>query len=91
MRSGLFPVPPFVRYGGKIVKAGVVAVWVVPALDELENRDLGFGLILEPASIEKLALEGPEEALAHRVIVGVAGGARPGTNPGLAAASPEGE
>ena len=45
---------------------------VVPALDVSKQRELGFGLGFEAASIDQLALEAREEALRHRVVVGVA-------------------
>jgi len=40
---------------------------VVPALDELEERQAGFGLAVERAAVEQLAFERGEKALAHGV------------------------
>ena len=45
---------------------------VVPALDELEEGQLGFGLRLKAPPAQQLAFEGGEEALAHRVVEAVA-------------------
>ena len=45
---------------------------IVPALDEVEDSETSLDLVLETRSIEELALERGEEALAHRVVVGVA-------------------
>jgi hypothetical protein len=64
---------------------------VVEALDELEHGHAGFGLRLEPSSIEKLALERGEEALRHRVVVGIAHRAHRGPHPGLTATLAEGD
>tara|TARA_R110002110_G_scaffold9321_4_gene45976 strand:- start:6707 stop:7249 length:543 start_codon:yes stop_codon:yes gene_type:complete len=50
----------------------VPARGVVPAFDELEAGNAGFGLCLELTPVEKLAFEGGEEALAHGVVVAVA-------------------
>src|SRR5215470_6527350 len=45
---------------------------IVETLDELEHSHPRFGLRFEPAAIEKLALKRGEEALCHRIVVGVA-------------------
>jgi hypothetical protein len=50
----------------------MTAAPVVEALDELEHRDPRLGLRLEPTPVEKLTFQRGEEALAHRIIVGVA-------------------
>jgi hypothetical protein len=44
------------------------------SLDELEHRDPRLGLRLEPTPVEKLAFQRGEEALAHRIVVGVSAG-----------------
>ena len=44
--------------------------WIVPALDELEDRHTGLGLGLELPPFEQLAFKRGEEALTHGVIVG---------------------
>src|ERR1700704_1638931 len=62
---------------------------VVEALDELEHRDPRLGLSLEPTPVEKLAFQRGEEALAHRIVVGVANRAHRRAHPGLAAAVAE--
>src|ERR1700674_4786801 len=62
---------------------------IVEAFDELERRDPRFGLRLEPAPVEKLALQRGEEALAHGVVVGVSDRAHRGTYAGLTAAVAE--
>jgi hypothetical protein len=46
---------------------------VVPALDEVEDRDTGVGVRPEGTAIDEFALEGGEEAFTHRVVVAVAG------------------
>src|SRR5215831_18676099 len=45
---------------------------IVETLDELEHGHPRLGLRFEPAAIEKLALKRGEEALCHRIVVGVA-------------------
>jgi len=45
---------------------------IVPAFDEVEYGEARVGLGPEAFTIEQLALEGREEALAHRVVVRVA-------------------
>ena len=59
----------------------MAAARVVPAFDEVEDGEAGVGLSWEPLSIEQLALERCEEALAERVVVGVADTAHRGPNP----------
>ena len=44
---------------------------VVPALDKAEAGHSCLGLGCEPATVEQLAFERREEALAHGVVVGV--------------------
>src|SRR6267142_168935 len=45
---------------------------VVPAFDKGEADDLRLGLRGKAATFQQLAFEGREEALAHRIVVGVA-------------------
>ncbi len=63
---------------------------VVPALDELEEREPGRGVRGEAGAGQELAFQGREEALAHRIVVAVADRAHRGSYAGLAAALAEG-
>ena len=45
---------------------------IVPSFDELKNGHTGFGLGLELAPVEQLAFKGGEEALTHRIVIGIA-------------------
>ena len=45
---------------GEIAERGVAPARIVEALDELEDGNARFGLRLEPAPVEKLALERPD-------------------------------
>jgi hypothetical protein len=45
---------------------------IVPAFDEVEDGEARVGLRAEAVAIEQLALERREEALAERVVVGIA-------------------
>ena len=58
---------------------------VVPALDPLKHRHLCFRLGLEAAATEQLSLQGREEALGHRVVVGIPHRAHRGHHSGLLA------
>ena len=62
---------------------------IVEAFDELEDGDAGLAMRSEAATIDELALEGSEETLAHRIVVGVADRACRWTNAGFPAASAE--
>ena len=62
---------------------------IVEAFDELEDGDTGLAMRSEAATIDELALEGSEETLAHRIVVGVADRACRRTNAGLLAAIAE--
>src|SRR5271156_2365470 len=64
---------------------------VVPALDEVEDRQARLDLGLEAAPVEQLAFERGEEALAHGVVKTVAHRAHRGSHPGLRATFTEGE
>ena len=50
----------------------MATVWIVPALDEIEDRPARLGWGREPAAIEQLTFEGREETLAQRIVEGVA-------------------
>jgi len=63
---------------------------VVLTRDVREQRMACFGLGLETASVNELALEAGEEALGHRVVVGVADGAHRRTHAHRIAAAAEG-
>jgi len=62
---------------------------VVPPLDEIEDGHPSLGHGPEPATIEQLALERREEALAHRVVVAVPDRSHGGSDPCLPAALAE--
>src|SRR2546422_9776097 len=64
---------------------------VVPALDEVEDRQAGVGLRGEALPIEQLALERREETFAEGVVVGVADRAHGGPDARLATPEPEGD
>src|SRR5438552_7766265 len=64
---------------------------IVPAFDEVEDGQARVGLRAEAFAIEQLTLERREEALAERVVVGVAHRAHRGPDAGLATAEPEGD
>jgi hypothetical protein len=67
----------------------VTAAKIVKALDEREHRHPRLGLRLEPVPVEKLAFERGEEALAHRIVVGVSDRAHRGAYAGFPAAVSE--
>lgn len=62
---------------------------VIPALDELEHRQPRLDLGLEAAAREQFALQGREEAFAHRVVEAIADRAHRRAHPGFAAACAE--
>src|SRR5256712_2199624 len=64
---------------------------IVPAFDEVEDGAARVGLRAEGFTIEQLALERREEALAHGVVVGIAHTAHRRPDAGLATATAEGE
>ena len=82
---------PFVFDGGGITEGRVAAGRIVEAFDELEDGDAGLAMRSEAATIDELALEGREETLAHRIVVGVADRACRWTDAGLLAAIAEGD
>ena len=58
---------------------------------EVEDGAARLGRCREPLPIEQLALKRREEALAERVVVGIAHRAHRGPDAGLATAEPEGD
>src|ERR1700687_187409 len=54
--------------------------WIVEALDEFEDGHARFGLVLEATPIKQLAFERGEEALRHRVVVGISDRPHRGAN-----------
>ena len=46
---------------------------IVPALDEVEDRQARLAVGGEALPVEELALERREEALAQRIVIGVTG------------------
>src|SRR5215467_12240302 len=69
----------------------MTSAWIVEALDEIEDREAAFGLRAEATTIQKLALQGGEEALAHGVVECVADGAHGGSDAGALAPKAEGD
>ena len=64
---------------------------VVPAFDEIEDREPGLHLRPEPMPVQELALERREEAFAERVVVGIPDTAHRRPDPGLGTALAEGD
>src|ERR1700736_1257321 len=62
----------FVGDGRAVAEGGMQPRRVVPAFDEAEASGLRLGLRRKAAAFQQLAFESREEALAHRVVVGVA-------------------
>ena len=83
-------VPLFITDRRQVVQAGMPAVRVVPALDEVEDGHAGLSLGRETA-IQQLALEGGEKALTEGVVIGVAHAPHGRADTGLAAAKPKGD
>ena len=75
--------------GWETAEGGVASRRVVEAFHVAEGGHLRLGLGAEAAAGQKLALQRGEEALAHRVVGGVADRARRWLEPGLAAPRPE--
>src|SRR5712691_10059159 len=69
----------------------VTANRVVPAFDELEDRHAGLGLRFETPARKQLTLQRREEALAHRVVVGIAHRSHRGPHLRFLAAKAEGD
>ncbi len=64
---------------------------IVPSLDEFEYGPACFGMRAEAGSVDELALQGGEEALAHGVVIAVADRAHGGPHAGPATAGSEGD
>ena len=64
-------------------------VRVVPALDEVEDRDARLIVVTETSSIEQLAFQRGEEALAHRVVIAITARAHRRSDSGMATPYPE--
>src|SRR5439155_6250467 len=77
--------------GREIADGGMTPARMIETLDEREYGDARFSLRLEPAPVEQLAFERGEEALRHRVVVGVADRSHRGPHAGLAATRAEGD
>ena len=69
-----------------LAEGGVASVGIVPGLNEVEHGHPGLGLIAEALTLDEFGLECGEEALAHRVVIGVADGPQRGPDAGLFAA-----
>jgi hypothetical protein len=87
--DGAFVVASLVLDGREITDRGMTAAAIVKSFDELERGHPRLGLRLEPTPVEKLALERGEEALAHRIVVGVSDRAHRGTHARFPAAVAE--
>ncbi len=46
-------------------------MWIVPAFDELEDRQLRLSMGAKSVAIDEFAFEGCKETLAHRIVVAV--------------------
>jgi hypothetical protein len=57
---------------GPLTEGGVPAMRVVPAFDVAEDGQAGFGVRGQAMSREAFDFERGEEALGHRVIIGIA-------------------
>ena len=69
----------------------MAAPGVVPTLNPGEDSHAGLRLGLEAVALDELGLQAGEEALGHRVVVGIAHGAHRGANAHLPAALAEGK
>ena len=74
-----------------VVQSRVPPVRVAPPLEEVEDRDPRLSRGREAPAVEELAFEGREEALRHRVVVGVAHRPHRGADPGGLTAEAESE
>ena len=86
---GRLPLVVFERDRRLVAQRRVTPAPVVEALDELEDRHARLGVAAKAAPIQQLALQGREEALAQRVVVGIAHRAGRGSHASLLAARPE--
>src|SRR5208283_5333545 len=62
---------PLVVDWRSVTDRGVPPMRVVPTLDPLEHRHLGFGLAVKATPVQQLPLQGGEEALGHRIVVSI--------------------
>src|SRR5689334_1311597 len=69
----------------------MTAARVIPAFDEIEHRHARLDLGLEAATLEQLAFERGEKALAHRMVEIAAHRTHRGPHPGPLATLAEGE
>ena len=69
----------------------MTAMGVIPSLDEVEDGRARLDVGAEAVAVEELALEGVEEALAHRIVIAVADRSHGGPHAGLAATGSEGD
>src|SRR5205085_3265905 len=76
-KLGLTPAP-FELERGEHAQRRVTPVWVVPALDVVEDTDSGRAPAKEGGAVEQLALQAGEEGLAEGVVVGIAPAAHGG-------------
>src|SRR6516165_3084491 len=74
-----------------VVQSRVPPVRVVPPLEEVEDRDPRLSRGREAPAVEELTFQGREEALRHRVVVGVAHRPHRGADPGGLTAEAESE
>ena len=65
--------------------------WIVPAFDELEDGLSCLGWISEALPVDQLTFQGGEEALAHGVVISVAGRPHGGTHAHRLASLAEGD
>lgn len=78
---------------GLVAEGGVFAVMAVVGFDEVEDLDLGVGVVSEGPSLEHLVLQGSDERLAPSVVVGIGAGGhalkytRVGEHPAVCAAA----
>src|SRR5206468_1633284 len=84
-------VGPLEIHRGQVLEGRMAAAWVVPAFEEVENGEARVRLGREALSIEQLALERREEALAEGVVVGVAHTAHRRPDTGVATPPAKGE
>ncbi len=75
---------------GNVAEAGMAPPRVVPAFDVGKQRAPRFGVALEAAPVDQLALETGKETLRHRVVVGITDTAHRRAHAHLGAALAEG-
>src|SRR4029077_19532182 len=77
-------VPAFVLDRREIADRRVATSRVVEAFDKAEHGTARLGRCPEPASREQFAFQRGEEALAHRIVIGIAHRTHRGTHAGIA-------